>query len=312
MSGYAPGSIRIWDGTRWRYAPTDWVNPLVETIKVGASTALISTTTTVSRTPSTARAGDLITVTGSTSGRNGGNLEFFCSNDSQPWTKFATATAPTGGGNVNVAHRISITNTLYYVGFTGSSTHEKSVSPSSAAVPMTTKKTATKAIDLSWVQAYDGKDRKILGSSHDAAIHQGYYSATFGNRKSLLRFVPGLPSDAEVSKVLLKCTAGWASWSDSAGGTLVVGSFAGTPDAPTAWPASAVTVNRTRKQVGSSANAQTWVVDLTSWADIIVQRSDFSGLTVGPGPTTSSEFYGYSVDAPVGKFTLEITYSSWS
>jgi hypothetical protein len=55
-----------------------------------------------------------------------------------------------------------------------------------------------------------------------------------------------------------------------------------------------------------------WEVDITSWADTVVTRPDFSGITLGPGPSTSHEYYGYSVTYPAANFALRITYSYWS
>ena len=307
-AGYAPGSIRVWDGTTWLYQDSDWVEPTYEIIKAGGVSALIATTTSVSKTGGAIiHYGTAITITGSTTGRNGGTLQFYKRIGSGAWTLLASRAAPTGGGSVSVTHTPTAGTTSYYVKFTGSSTHKGSSSSPTSGVLVQTKKTATKTVGLSWAQAYNGSGKKISGSGRDGAVHQGYYSGTHGNRKSLLRFNPALPAGATVSKVIFDCNSGWSHWYNNSGGTIVVGWFGNQNTEPSTWGGADVHPNKTRKAVDTGS----WEVDITSWADTAVVSSSWSGITIGPGPTTSREYYGYSVAAPVGNFALRITYSYW-
>ena len=305
---YAPGSVRMWDGAAWRFDETEWLTPTYENIKEGASSVLTATTTTCSRTPSTVHSGAAVTITGSTTGRNGGSLNFYVRVGSGGWALVATKAAPTAGGNVTVTHAPTADNTQYYVAFTGSTTHKASSSAATAGVTVQTKKTTTKTVPISWSQAYKGNGNKVSGTGRDNALHQGYYSSTQGNRKSLLRFDTNLPAGAVVSKVIFDCNGGWDHWYSGGDGTIVIGSFNDQNSQPGSWPNSNIYPNRTRKGVDTGS----WEVDITSWADTVVTRSDFSGITLGPGPSTSHEYYGYSVPYPGGNFTLRITYTYWS
>jgi hypothetical protein len=308
MTGYAPGTVRVWDGTVWRFASSDWQIPTYESIREGASSAVISTTTTCTKSATAVHSGSSLTITGSTTGRNGGNLEFYRRVGSGAWALLATRAAPTGGGNVSISHAPTSDGTNYYVKFTGSATHKASSSAATAGVTVQTKKTTTQVVQLGWVQAYNGSGSRISGSGADGAIHQGYYSSTHGNRKSLLRFNPALPAGAEVLRVILHCDSGWSHWYYGSGGTVVVGSFNSQDTEPSSWNSVATFPDRSRKAVDTGS----WYVDITSWAQKSVLSSLFSGITIGPGPSTSREYYGYSVAAPGGNFTLRIAHSYWS
>jgi len=307
MTGYAPGTFRVWDGSAWQFALSEWQTPTYESIKEGASSVLVATTTTCSRSASVVHAGTAITITASTTGRNGGNLDFYYYSSTGVWVKFASRAAPPAGGSVSITNVPGYT-TNYLAKFTGSLTHKGSTSPNAGTVAVQTKKTATKVVNVGWVQAYNGGGGRISGSGRDNAVHQGYYSSTHGNRKSLLRFNPALPAGATVSSVIFDCNGGWSHWYNNSGGTIVVGVFYNQDTEPASWPSGRVDTNNSRKAVDTGS----WEVNITSWADTALLRSDFSGITIGPGPTTSKEFYGYSVEAPAGNFSLRITYSYWS
>jgi len=309
VTGYAPGTIRVWDGTTWRFAASQWESPTYESIKEGASTGLIATTTTCTKSANVVHAGSAVTLTGSTTGRNGGTLEFYSRiGDAGTWTLLASRAAPTAGGNVSVSHTPTASGTSYYAKFTGSPTHKTSSSPPTPGVTVQTLKSTSKVCPLLWAQAYDNSGHKISGSGHDAAVMQGYYASLRGNRKSLLRFNPALPAGATVSKVILECNNGWAHWYYDSGGTIVVGSFYDQPTKPTTWGAVHTITDRSRKAVDTGW----WKIDITSWADGAVENPRFTGITIGPGPSTSRVFDGWSVPAPMGNFNLAIWYSYWS
>jgi hypothetical protein len=308
-AGYGPGTIRIWDGTAWRLSSTEWAELPYEFIIKGGGSSLISTTTTVTKSATTVHSGAAVTITGNTTGRNGGNLEFYYRVGSGAWALIASRAAPTGGGDVTVTHTPTAGGTNYYVRFTGSTTHLPSDSAATTSVTVQTYKTATANFYVGWTQAYNGSGAKIVGTGHDGAVHQGYYSSTFGNRKSLLAFSPNFPAGAVVSQVIFDCNAGWAYWTDKDGGVAVVGYFRNQTAKPTSWNTVDTVENRTRKQLTYSSYFE---VDITSWAASVVTSPTFSGITLGPGPSTNPGYYGYSVDAPAGNFILRCTYSYWS
>jgi len=308
MSGYAPGTVRVWDGTTWRYASSDWQVPTYESIKAGASTALMPSTTTCTKSANIIHAGSAITITGATTGQYG-TLEFYHRVGAGAWVLLATrARPPTESGAVSISHAPTVSGTSYYVRFTGSPFSQASSSAPTLAVTVQTLKSMSKVCPLVWARAYNGAGTRLTGSGRDTAIHQGYYSATYGNRKSLLRFVPALPAGATVTKVTLSCSAGWMNWHDEDSGTIVVGSFSNQSTEPALWDVVATRPDRSRKTVGVGS----WEIDLTGWAAAAVVSPTFSGLTIGPGPTTSPEFFGYSVDAPAAEFQLRIEHKSWS
>ena len=308
MTSYAPGTIRVWDGAVWRFAPGDWQAPTYESIKDGGSSGLISTTTTCTKSATSIHKGSSFTLTASTTGRNGGNIEFYYFSSSSTWVKFATAAAPPGGGTATISTS-PVASTKFYAKFTGSTTHASSSSAETAMVTVQTQKTTTVNFPVGWTQAYNGAGNKISGTGHDGAVHQGYYSGTHGNRKSLLYFNPSFPAGAVVSKVIFDCNAGWAYWSDKAGGVAVVGDFYNQTTKPSSWNTADTVPNRTRKDLTYSSYFE---VDITSWAATVITYSSFCGITLGPGPTTNPAYYGYSVDAPAGNFILRVTYSYWS
>jgi hypothetical protein len=305
--GYAPGTMRIWDGTAWRLAATEWAETPYQFIAKGGASGLISTTTTCTKTATSVHKGSALTLTASTTGRNGGSIEFYYGSPGSG-VKFATVAAPAGGGNVTTTHAPSA-NTTYYAKFTGSSTHAPSSSAATSTVTVQTYKTTTSNFYVGWTQAYNGAGSRISGTGHDGAVHQGFYSSTHGNRKSLLYFNPTFPAGAVVSKVIFDCNAGWAYWYDKAGGVAVVGYFTGQNTEPSSWNTVNTVENRTRKDLAYSSY---WEVDITSWAASVVTSSSFSGITLGPGPSTNPGYFGYSVDSPAGNFILRVTYSYWS
>ena len=308
-AGYAPGTIRVWDGAAWRLSSAEWAEVPYELIVKGGSSTQAVTTTTCTKSVSTVHAGAAVTITGATTGRNGGTLEFYYRVGAGAWTLIASRAAPTAGGNVTLTHTPTVDGTNYYVKFTGSATHLPSSSAPTTSVTVQTHRTVTSNFYVGWTQAYNGAGNKISGTGHDGAVHQGYYSSTHGNRKSLLYFNPTLPAGASVSKVIFDCNAGWAYWYDKAGGVAVVGYFTGQSAKPSSWNTVNTVENRTRKDLTYSSYFE---VDITSWAASVITSSSFSGITLGPGPSTNTGYFGYSVDSPAGNFILRVTYSYWA
>jgi hypothetical protein len=139
------------------------------------------------------------------------------------------------------------------------------------------------------------------------AVHQGYYSSTYGNRKSAIRFnTASLPADANVTKVELICkSGGWDHWYQNGGGTVVIGWHENTGSATPNWSGFVKhpDLSRSAQDVGG------WTVSIP-WACDVVKRADFGGITIGPAPSNASQFYGYSDQPGADVFSLRITYKT--
>jgi hypothetical protein len=186
--------------------------------------------------------------------------------------------------------------------FAGSGTHAASTGTSPATTVTGTATTRVATVNAAWVQAYNGSGGQISGSGQDGAVQQGYYSSTHGNRRSLIRFPVTLPADAQVTKVELLCSS-WAHWYQNSGGTVRLGWHTQTA-APGTAPAMTV---RSEHSVGFGS----WAANITTWAKTVVGRSDFRGISVGPGDGNSTMYYGYAASG-AAPWRLRITYTSSS
>lgn len=139
----------------------------------------------------------------------------------------------------------------------------------------------------SWSQAYVGSGGVMSNSG--GRLYQGQDPSGYnGNQKSLIGF-PDLTAKlagATVNKIELFLYAG--HWYNNAGGTAVIGAH-GLTGVPATF-AGAIDPNR--MQSGSWPKPGSRVVDITSWASGFKDGS-VRGVVLGPGPTTSTEFYGY-------------------
>lgn len=286
------------DGRSWvRYAR-------LGAMIVGLAEAKPATTTVATRSTGSTTQGSTVTLTGtvsSGSGTPGGTVVFFRGpSPTGPWTTIGSAGL--SGGVATYAWSAVEGSWYFKARYNGSSSYGGSEGVTSSVCTVTAPKVQkVKTVAASWVQAYNGSNNQISGSGKDTSVHQGYYSATHGNRKSLIRFDTNLPADAEVTKVQLICS-NWTHWYYGAGGTLRVG-WHSKSSKPATWDIGSGATARSEHSVGEGS----WTRDISSWANSVVEGSAFEGVTIGPGDGTSYEYYGYS-GAGVSPWSLKITY----
>lgn len=152
------------------------------------------------------------------------------------------------------------------------------------AAPEPARTVYQETILASWSQAYQGSG--VVMSNAAGKLYQGNDPSGFnGNQKSLIGFpdLTGKLAGATVNKVELVLYAG--HWYNNAGGTAVIGAHG-----ITAQPATfAGSIDPNRFQVAGWARAQQRVLDVTSWD---WKGGTVRGVVLGPGPTTSVEYYG--------------------
>lgn len=302
--------ISMYDGDSWR--PDRLFAASIDLSQAGTDPPYNKNTTTTTLTKSAANLneGDNLTLTatvGTASGTPTGSVTFSkATSPTGPWTTIGSNTLTSGGASLKWASsrgvwyfRAVYQGSVFYLGSTSAAT-------GAVTVTGTTQRTVSVTLQAAWAQAYDANGNQITGSGNDTAVHQGYNGPTYGNRKSLLGFDPALPADAEVTKVTLTCSS-WAKWHYPAGGTVRVG-WHDKATKPTNWGVGAGEVAKSSHDVDTGS----WTVNLTSWADTAAKRSNFKGLTIGPGAGTSAEYFGYSADGAAGKFQLAITYRTYA
>jgi hypothetical protein len=164
------------------------------------------------------------------------------------------------------------------------------------AVVVRQKVTHVRTFGATWSASFqqDGDKR-----SDTSDCYQGYYSGTNGNQKALAGFANPWPSGETVTKVRVRITT--PHWNSASGGTLVLGSDDATAE-PGSWP-SGVNTDRLRT---SMERGQTKWIDVTSWG------TGWRALAFGPGPSTSSTYYGYSEGAGTDEPQVEVTSYEWA
>jgi hypothetical protein len=308
-----PAPVSFWDGNSWR--PGDLDPAAMDLSKDGNTVepATTATTTTISRSDGDVHANANVTLTATvTPAAAAGTVTFYRATSSGgPWTSLGSASIAAGTSKATKVVSASSSITYYYrATYGGSATHASSTS-ASTTVRYRTRTSATKTYNAKWVQAYNGDGAKVTaGTGYDAAVHQGVASSGSGNRRSLIGF--NQPSfggtDVEVTRVTLVCKD-WHQWmAGNNQGTVVVGWHEVTgASEPGSYP-----FDRTHNDRSSYGRGEgSWTANLTSWADAIVMRSDFGGISIGPGPNGSAEFYGWS-DNGASKWQLEVEADSWS
>lgn len=293
-------SIRWWDGDSWR---PQTLTPAAMDLTIDGTVPPVdrtATTTTIS-VPTTVQVGQSVTLTATVTAGATGSVTFY--RGPFPADRgTALGSAELDDDTATKTWTPSEAGASYFTAiYTGDLTYEPSTSPTSPKVTAHGYVTTTTTIAQGYLQAYPEGGGQIAGT----AVRQGYASSADGNRKSLIRFSnAAIPADASVTSVRLHC-ANWPNWAqDTGGGTLVVG-WHEQPTKPPNWPSTMVHTNKSRHTVGVGE----WWVDLSSWARTVVTRSDFEGLTIGPGASTSPLYRGSS--ATPGVFTLEITYQRY-
>lgn len=304
--------LRYWDGDSWRPDVLKGATVDVSQSAGAVAPAKLSTTTTLDRSASSLNEGATLTLTSTTTAGAAGAVTFYRSaSSSGPWTSLGTATIT----STKATKTWTAEGGSWYFKATygGNATY---LTSSSAATPVTTvgvKVTKTVVIPCVWAQSYQGNGAKLTGTSADNAVQQGWASTTHGNRRALLRFdTSGIPAAAEVTSVSLVCKAGgWDYWENGSDPVLVVGSFNNTPTAPTTYISTDKYPDRSRIAIPTFhalGGAGGFTANISSWAKVSVKAAIFSGILIGPAPSDSNTWWGYSDEPGKDQFTLKVVY----
>lgn len=167
-----------------------------------------------------------------------------------------------------------------------SSYYSGGTSGGSGSGSTTTKTTYTKSYGATWTRSFTGSGG--YNSYYGSHLVQGYYSSNNGNQRAMVGFndaqIRSDLSGASILSATLTLYSTW--WYYNAGGTAVIGThasssapstFSGTPDRlrSSSWPKS---YRRT--------------VNLGTTIGNDFRTGAARGITLGPGPTTSHEYYG--------------------
>lgn len=319
--------VSYWDGDSWRPGSRPpAVIDVTQDANAGA-TGKTNTTTTLTRSASTLHAGANLTLTATVTTGAAGSVTFSQMDESTGiWTVLGTVTLASGKATKTFTPAAGAYS--YKAAYGGSPTHNPSTSATLAGTKVQKLVTRTVTLPCAWAQGYQGDDTKVTGTGRDTAVFQGKPYASdplpapqvgpapqfgpgdlIGNRKSLLRFDhTSIPAAATITAVSLVCkSGGWAHWYSGSGGTLVLGSFVSQTTTPTTFLASKTDVDRSRHAVAVGG----FTLNISAWANGALEGSTFSGIVIGPGPSDSTQFYGYSTAPAKDQFTLKVTYTNW-
>jgi hypothetical protein len=171
--------------------------------------------------------------------------------------------------------------------------------------------TLTVAQQSSQTRTYSATDGATYQSDGDKRsdtndLYQGYYSGTNGNQRAIATFasMAGDWSGATITKVEV-----WLEtphWNSAAGGTAVVGSYTSS-SLPGSWPGSGLNADRSR--VSFDRGQGKWFT--ISWGNGFATGA-LRSLVLGPGPSTSAEYYGYATGTGADRPKIRITGNVWS
>lgn len=177
-----------------------------------------------------------------------------------------------------------------------------------STTPPASSATYTKTYKATWSGTYDGGARLVSYYGNEA--HQGFYSSDVGNRRSLIGFNYGQIrndlSGATIKKITF--TAYAEHWYNNGGGTAVVGTHNYT-SRPGTWGGSRVNEDRVQSANWPKPGKRTVVLANTIGDEF--KSGATTGIALGPGPSTSHEYYGRFVGYDGGNNapTLTITYT---
>lgn len=303
-----PAAMSFWDGDSWRDGVLDPAKMDLTQLASVTPPAKTNTTTSITRNDSDVHAGTTVTLTATVSPAATGSVTFYSATSSGgPWT--SQGSVALSGGKASKTAVSSLSRTYYYKAvYSGSTTHNGS-SSAVTSVRWRTRQTTTKTYRALWVQAYAADGDKISGGNYPNGAQQGDVGGGSTNRRSMIGFpAPSFSgSELRVTSVQLHCKD-WQWWrAGDHKGTLIVGWHEALIDTePNTYRFDQVHNDRSRHPKGLG----NWWVNLTGWADAIVLRSDFGGITIGPGASDAVEYGGWSNNGP-SQWELEITCEFW-
>lgn len=297
-----PAAQSYWDGDSWREGLLD--PAVMDLTKDGTVVEPAKTPTTTALTVPTGpfEPGDTITLSSSVSPTAAdGTVTFYRGTSATgPWTSIGAVTLDAANKAVKT-WQATAGSWYFRARYGGSTTHAASEQVSgqrTVSNPVTTK---TKTVGADWVMPYNGSGSQKGGGSYAGDTYTGYFDGQTGNQKSMIRFIPNLPGDADVTKVELICDD-WDFWRTNQGGLVVGWHENKGGSAPNSWN------NTHASQSEHSPGEGKFTVTITSWADTKVGRSDFGGITIGPGKSNGDLYNGNCLGK--SNWHLRITYKT--
>jgi hypothetical protein len=294
--------VKWWDGTDWRPV---LAQPAVGFVPVGDQ----PTVTTITSIPTSVNGSATFNITGTvktTTGANAsGTVQAQWLNGST-WTNAGTAVSVVSGGYTLTGLSETATRS-WRVSFTASAGFLNSVS-TTKTVTRKVLTSFTTVYNPTWVMSYAG-DNSQRGAD---PLYQGYFSSTWGNQKSAMRFPystirSDIGTDGTVTKVELYLNA--EHWGPDSGGTVRIRTH--TDTASTA-PTSYASVSG----VGGSEDTTAWSTKTgAKWCDITslgtsAWKTTLTGCVL-VSSSTATEYYGYFTGSGTGKPQLRVTYEKW-
>ena len=214
------------------------------------------------------------------------------SNNYWTGTAWRTNDAPLIWDGTNWRHRLPKyfdgldfqNNTVVASNYTTSVTTAWNVAgPSVPPPPPTQTYTATKSFAATWGASYRSSGVKRTDTDD---LFQGYYSGTNGNQRSLCGFnVTGIPAGASIVSATLSLYA--THWYANSGGIAVIGTHGYTSE-PGSSPS--FTADRLRYTWNTKTGSRTINLGTTIGGQLL--SGAVKGLAFGPGPSTSTTYYG--------------------
>lgn len=303
----APTPISYWDGNAWREGLVD---PAVMDMSKDMATPegiKIVSNTVCDKSAASLTAGQQVTLTATVSAGTGGTptgtVTFYRSSSATgPWTSLGTATL--ASGTCTKKWTTTAGTWWFKATYAGSTVHATSNDVTDTSLVVTSELvTRTKTFSADWVMPYNGDGNQKGGGSYAGTAYCGYYDGQTGNQKTMIRFNTGaLPGDADVTKVELTCD-NWDYWRNPPGGLGAGWHENRGGSAPNSW------VNTHGNQSQHEPGEGKFTVNLTGWADTKVNRSDFGGITIGPGTSNADKYNGHSAPGK-DKWSLKVTYKT--
>lgn len=306
-----PAPVSYWDGDSWRPGQLNPATMDLTKLVTTAEPGKTATATTIARSDGDVHEDTSVTLTATvTPTAADGSVTFYSSpTGTGSWTSVGSDTLDANNKATKVVKPTGSKTTYYRATYTGTTTHAASTS-ANTSIRSRTKKTKTINLNAQWVGAYAADGSKITVGTYANGVQQGDVGGGSSNRRSVIGFnKPAFTgTDVTVTGVTLVCSD-WRQWqTGNHQGTLVVGwhSVQNPSSAPNTYPFDRAHNDKSRHGKGEGS----WTANITSWADNVVQGSDFGGISIGPGPSMSAEYGGWSNNGP-GVWDLQVEYTYW-